>query len=328
MADVNQVPGLPQDPSRAPKEPAKPSTEKFKDLMKVGDSEKKQKKQKKRQEEEAKGTQRMGAPTPEKVIKGVERTGKAPKIQEISESEKRQPKQSKRDEDASAIDEAAAVNLSREKIQSLNLEQVETVSLEKGAPTRPSYEAVPQQMQAEEKVAEEEKKEDQQVAIRREVKKGEKTQQAPQFVQPPSSALGPHFIAPAPESPPAYTALRAEMLAFFERMVGQIVVMQANGNSETTIHLNTPQFASSIFAGAQITIKEFSTAPLAYNIEFLGSPQSTLYFEQNIASLRAAFASEKRNYTINRIDSRLQREEKPLFHRKEKASDKDEESDQ
>jgi hypothetical protein len=106
-------------------------------------------------------------------------------------------------------------------------------------------------------------------------------------------------------------------------MVSQIFIMQANGINETTIHLNTPEFASSMFAGAQIVIKEYSTAPLAFNIEFLGSPQNSLYFEQNIATLRAAFASEDRKYTINRIESRLlSKQEKPLFHRKEKTSDK------
>jgi hypothetical protein len=104
-------------------------------------------------------------------------------------------------------------------------------------------------------------------------------------------------------------------------MVSQIVLMQTNGVNETTVTLSTPEFASSVFAGSQIIIREWSTAPLAYNIEFVGTDQNIPIFDRNIESLRAAFASEKRSYSINRIESRQRTEKKPLFHRKEHPSE-------
>jgi hypothetical protein len=72
--------------------------------------------------------------------------------------------------------------------------------------------------------------------IRKQVKK-ETT--APSTLAPPpaSSTLGPLFIAPPPQTAPAYTLLSGEMLALFEKMVSQIFIMQANGINETTIHL-------------------------------------------------------------------------------------------
>ena len=144
------------------------------------------------------------------------------------------------------------------------------------------------------------------------------------MITPAATTLGPLFIAPAPEVAPAYTHLSNEMLALFEKMISQIFIMQANGVKMRPPSISTLQnLLPPSLPELKIVIKEYSTAPLAFNIEFLGSPQNSLYFEQNIASLRAAFASEDRKYSINRIDSRLlSKQEKPLFHRKEKAADK------
>ena len=97
-----------------------------------------------------------------------------------------------------------------------------------------------------------------------------------------------------------------------------------SGINETTIHLNSAEYANSRFAGSQIVIREFSTAPLAYNIELIGTPQNAALFEQNVGSLMNAFQAGHHNFTVNRIDTRLasQRPDKPVFHRKETSSEK------
>ncbi len=330
MADITNIPGqVPSDPNRESRE-VKPGTDKFKDVMRVKSNEK-QKKNKKQQgesEEETKAAMRTGSVTPDKASE-AKKSGEVKKIQAIGESEKQQQMAKKRSEESAAADEAAAAQVNQKKIESLNLEKIEPSSVEnKGA--RPSYEGQIEQKEIiEEKIEAVEKKEELEgTTLRREVKKETGIIGSP-VVTPAATTLGPLFIAPAPPVAPAYTQLSGEMLALFEKMVSQIFIMQANGINETTIHLNTPEFASSMFAGAQIVIKEFSTAPLAFNIEFLGSPQNSLYFEQNIATLRAAFASEDRKYSINRIESRLlSKQEKPLFHRKGKTSDKGKEEPQ
>ncbi len=315
MADVTKIPGsIP--PPRRPNEPAKPGTEKFKDLMKIDKSNEEQKKRKKRQEEaeeDTKAALRSGATSLDKPVEGVKKADKFPKIQKVGESEKRQSQQQKTAEEATALEQAAAAAKASSQVAP-PLEKVESKPTA-SAPLRPS---IPEET-AKEIVSEEIKdKEEEKITF----KKQQSSQQAAEAaILPASSSLGPLFIAPAPESAPAYTLLKPEVLALFERMVSQIVIMQTNSVNETTIHLNTPGFASSIFANAQITIREYSTAPLIYNIEFLGTEQNSLYFQQNIPGLQAAFASEKRNFTIHDIKSGLRREEKPLFHRKENPTD-------
>lgn len=331
MADVNKIPGAaPNDPARGPREPAKPGTDKFQELMKVdksGDQQKKKKKRQEESEEESKAELRSGGTTPSREAEAAKKAEKFQKIQKIGESEKKQPQQQKRAEEAAAMEEEAAVNVNRQKIEVFNLDQVESASLEKTTKANVYVgEAFQKKEEVKEEVAVTQQKEDiEKITISKHVKKESKTQETTQAVAPASSTLGPSFIAPASAISPGYMQLNTQMMELFEKMVSLITVMQAKDDAETTIHLNTPEFASSAFAGAQITIKEFSTAPYVYNIEFSGTEQNIALFDVNSASLRQAFDSEKRNYSINRIEARLIKEEKPLFHRKEQTSDKDEE---
>jgi hypothetical protein len=325
MADVNKIPGAVPEPARGPREPAKPGTEKFKDLMKVdkqGDQQKKKKKRQEESEEEMKAELRTGGVTPEKALEGARKIEKFPKIQKVGESEKKQPQQQKRAEEAAALEEEAAVNINRQKIEAFNLEKVESATLEKTAKP-PAYtgEVIEKQEETQKKFAAIEKEEERKISISKHVKK--ETAATQPAVQPAATTLGPSFIAPATTTP-GYMQLNTEMLALFEKMVSLIMVMQAKGDTETIIHLNTPEFAHSVFAGAQISIKEFSTAPYVFNIEFIGTDQNVALFNSNSASLRAAFDSEKRNYSINRIEGRL-KTERPQFHRKEKPKEREEE---
>jgi hypothetical protein len=324
MADVGKVPTVPPPPSRDGQEVSKPSSKQFKDVMKVDKSDEEQKRRKKQQtesEEEAKALLRAGANAREKV-EGTKKPEKFPKIQKVGESEKRQKHEQKRPEETEHVQETALT--SAPSSQQLPPAPVEKTASQKGL-TRPPIEnpAVEEEIAAQETKAEEEEK----VALQP-FKKETPNKETPQpFVAPPSSPLGPLFIAPAPASAPAYTLLKPEALALFERMVSQIMVMQTSGITETTLTLNTPEFASSMFAGSQIIIREFSTAPLAYNIEFVGTDQNVPIFDRNIESLRSAFASERRSFTINRIESsRLRTEKRPLFHRKKGPSDEGTES--
>jgi hypothetical protein len=327
MADLTNISGpVPNEPHRQTRE-VKPGTDKFKDLMKIdkpGEREKKKKKQQAESEEETKAELRTGSSTPDKAAE-AKKAAEVKKIQAVGESEKRQSMAQKRAEESNAAEEIAAAQINQKKIESLNLEKIEPSPVEKKG--TPSYEGEIEQNEiVKEKIEAVEKKEElEKTTLRRGERKETKAPEQP-FAAPAASTLGPLFIPPAPAVSPAYTQLSAEMLLLFEKMISQIFIMQANGVNETVIHLNTPEFSSSIFAGAQLVIKEYSTAPLVFNIEFLGSPQNRLYFEQNIASLRAAFASEDRKYSINRIESRLlSKQEKPLFRRKEKTSDRDKE---
>lgn len=108
------------------------------------------------------------------------------------------------------------------------------------------------------------------------------------------------------ETPPPSTApfanLPPQVAQLFERMVGVMTVMQQSGIKETTITLDNPQFAKSVFFGSQIVITEYSTAPLEYNIELSGNQQAVDLMGANANELVAAFEAGKYNFKVHRLD--------------------------
>lgn len=102
-----------------------------------------------------------------------------------------------------------------------------------------------------------------------------------------------------------FAHLPAAVAALFERMVGVMTVMTNNtkGVTQTTINLDTPKFANSVFFGAQIIISEYSTAPKAFNIQLLGNQQAVNLFTNNAQELVAAFQAGNYTFKVNRIDT-------------------------
>ena len=328
MNDISKLSGgNPLDPGPGAQGPLKPGTDKFKEMMKVGDSEKRQKRGKKRQsesEEDLKAELATRAASSEKEIEGAHKKNKIPKIQQVGESEKRQPSAQKRAEEVAP----EKVTTSHEKITQVRIEG-ELEELETRLENL-TYQGDANSIVFEEKIEEEmqQVEDKQEPAAKLAVKKEKIQQEAIPAVFPASSALGPSFIAPASETPPAYATLNPEVLALFEKMVGVISVMKESGIKETIIHLNSAEYANSRFAGSEIIIREFNTAPLAYNIELVGTPQNAALFEQNVGALMSAFQTGKYGFTVNRIDTRVAspRPDKPVFHRKETSSEKEKSS--
>jgi hypothetical protein len=126
-------------------------------------------------------------------------------------------------------------------------------------------------------------------------------------------------VPPAGPTPP-YAHLHPQVLDLFERMAGVMTIMTSSGMTETTINLTAPQFASSVFFGTQIIIQTFTTAPHAFNIQLAGTPQAVALFQGNAEDLMAAFQSGNYNFRVNRLDTRILTEDKPLFKRRDAAS--------
>lgn len=138
---------------------------------------------------------------------------------------------------------------------------------------------------------------------------------APVMQEPSLLPQTPPSLTP-PETPTPYALLHPQIMELFERMVGTMSVMHLSGVNETVINLNAQKFASSVFFGTQIIIKEYSSAPLAYNIEINGSPQALALLERNSAALMAAFQHGNYAFRVHRLESGLL-EEKPKVRRKE-----------
>lgn len=152
----------------------------------------------------------------------------------------------------------------------------------------------------------------------------------------PSSAMGGSLPVAALTGPSEGTskaassqsiALSAEIEALFEKMAGTMLLLSSSNETETTLFLDTPQFDHSPFYGTRITIKEFSTAPRAFNVEIATSSVALAHLNAHKSALLAAFAKGDFNFSIGRLDTEIQQADRPLFHRKEAVSKDKEEED-
>ncbi len=113
-----------------------------------------------------------------------------------------------------------------------------------------------------------------------------------------------------PTSPSNLHRLSPDAFALFERIVGVITVIQNKGGiSQTTINLNQPQFAASIFFGSQITIEECDTAPQEFNIRFCGKEEAVKAFFNHKKELETAltegFEKKRFCFKVQRIETDL-----------------------
>lgn len=98
------------------------------------------------------------------------------------------------------------------------------------------------------------------------------------------------------------TYLHPQVTELFEHMIETLTVMDHNGISQTSITLNAESFRASVFYGAEIIIKEYSTAPKSFNIELIAGPQAVALAKQQSAELAAALQNRDYNFTIHRLD--------------------------
>jgi hypothetical protein len=112
--------------------------------------------------------------------------------------------------------------------------------------------------------------------------------------------------------------LSPEIEAVFEKMASSMIIMTSSHEVETTFFLDNPQFASSVLFGTKITIREFSTAPKAFNIEIASNPNALSVIDASKIDLMSAFEKANFNFTVHRFDTAIQQsEDRPVLHRKE-----------
>ncbi len=138
-------------------------------------------------------------------------------------------------------------------------------------------------------------------------------------ITPFSSAITSPQIVSAP--------LPTDIEALFEKMAGSMIVLSSSQESETSLFLDSPQFSSSVFYGTKITIKEFATAPKAFNVEISSSPLALMRIEMHKASLLEAFQKGNFNFSIGRFELGLQDDDRPAFQRKDPVSNEEEDEE-
>ncbi len=327
MAGVSKVSGSggPIDPNSGRVNPTPKRN--FGDLMKVDKSDpeqKKKKKQKAEQEEEKKTDsilaqgQKIHKPTPGQLDKFEK---KAQTVEAVGDSEKRQPKQRKRTEEEILAEGSSAPSPVKSTTPfEPSSKDIKTDSSDVLKKTKPPEEIPPEEPLYEDDLQFEQKMADVTASKKPESKIKEPT---PPLLPPsPTPVYAPNLLSPASNVAPAYASLTPEVFTLFERLIGSMSVMNTSGITETTIELNSSEFST--FAGAKIVITEHSTAPKAFNIEFLGTTQTVDLFAGSVANLMAAFKNGNYAFTVNRIDTSLLKTQRPLFHRKDNPGDKGE----
>ena len=131
------------------------------------------------------------------------------------------------------------------------------------------------------------------------------------------SILLPLQGAVSPSSAIGTMGLSVDIEALFEKLASCMLVMHSTHEVETTLFLDNP---SSVFFGARITIREFSTAPKVFNVEIAAMPQAISVIDASKSDLLAAFQHGKFNFSIHRLDTEIQsHQERPVFCRKENS---------
>ena len=93
-----------------------------------------------------------------------------------------------------------------------------------------------------------------------------------------------------------------------------------NGIKETTVRLDGEWLAGSPLQGAEITITEYNTSPLMFNVVFRCSPTAIAHLMPHLSALSAALHSQKKDYLIHRVEAELEESSEFLFHRKPASS--------
>jgi hypothetical protein len=110
------------------------------------------------------------------------------------------------------------------------------------------------------------------------------------------------------------TPISAEFEVLFQKMASAMIVMNSSNEAETTLYLDNP---SSVFFGSRITIREFSTAPKAFNIEIASGPRAIELIEAGKQDFLAGFQNGRFNFSVHRLDTHIQTDDRPVFHRRE-----------
>jgi hypothetical protein len=226
-----------------------------------------------------------------KEVKPEERETAAAKIEKAPEEKEVPPKIAPKEEEAPKYAEAAGFRpFSPEEVRQSHLRKKEeaaaTAALEGISPPPPEGEEMG--MLGEEK--KEKKKEFPEATA------------ATASIPLPTSDVTLPPVVPSPETP-AYATLSPQVNELFSQMVGAVIIVHDSGVTTTTIVINMP---GSVFDQTQVKIDQYSTAPMSYNIQLIGTPQAVAAFTDNLADLAAAFKQGEYAFETNILKPILQ----------------------
>jgi hypothetical protein len=113
-------------------------------------------------------------------------------------------------------------------------------------------------------------------------------------------------------APPVQIAVVAsdQVAHFFEQMVNQLSHVKTPLVQQTTITLTSPKLQASSLNNTLIVISEYSTAPRAFNVECLTTPQGAALMAVHLPALLEGFNEKRESFKIHRFDISLKEKEK------------------
>lgn len=108
--------------------------------------------------------------------------------------------------------------------------------------------------------------------------------------------------AAAIEGGSAYDRLHPEIASVFERVVSEMILIDACNEKHAVLTLNSPAFSNSIFFGTKVLISEFSTAPKVFNVQFIGSQAAAQVFQTHAPEFYRTFQSQSFDFSIHQFD--------------------------
>ncbi len=125
------------------------------------------------------------------------------------------------------------------------------------------------------------------------------------------------FTLPLPiaSAPVTLQGISAKPVAWitplFEKIASHLLVIHLPDAIQTSFILNQPQFKDSPFFGTEIRIKEFSSAPKAFNIEIISDPVAIATLHAHEQRLLSLFAKGEFPFIIHRLETQIREEREP-----------------
>lgn len=94
-----------------------------------------------------------------------------------------------------------------------------------------------------------------------------------------------------------------ETLKFFDTVCNQLVFLENEGISRTTLSLDSEHLRDSPFYGARIVLEEFSTAPKLFNISITAGNQAITLIQTHLAGFMQLIEEKKFSFGVHRVDT-------------------------
>lgn len=101
----------------------------------------------------------------------------------------------------------------------------------------------------------------------------------------------------------ALSEIPNECLEVFDKLCGEMLIMDSESCLTTTFILETEAFENSPFYGAKITISEYSTAPKVFNVSISTTDPAAALLQTNMAQFFELLETRNFSFGIHRIDT-------------------------